>query len=140
MPRYFQSLGAGRPINIGGRSFIFEPTEPMGGSWSGVLAVDDESSASILADAGLEISFEQFESLKKKRTTTLTAQGYVPLQRPQSPPLPLEASVSPAESRSGSNSNATETVTILPSVELGTTTLKPPAEPALETTVEKRKR
>ena len=66
MPRYFKSLGAGRPITLGGRSFTFEPVEPMGGSWAGVLAVDEESAATILAGAGLEISEARYNELKKK--------------------------------------------------------------------------
>ena len=144
MPRYFQSLGAGRPIQLGDRSFVFEPIEPMGGSWAGVLAVDDESAANILAGAGLEITEARYNELKKKVTDQM-GRGSVPSRTPpQLPPQPLVASANRAEVRTDSNSESTTPAAVAPataSVELATTTKQPPFEPLLEvvTTSTRRK-
>lgn len=145
MTRYFQSLGAGRPVNYGGQSFIFEPVETMGGSWSGVLAVDDESAASILAASGLEITAQQYDALKKKATGAQTARASVPSQMPpRMPPLPMVESASPAGARSGSSSEAKAegevAVPVAPAIELTTTRKAPPRDPLLEMVEPKRKR
>jgi hypothetical protein len=155
MTRYFSSLATGRPVELGGRSFVFEPVEPMGGSWVGVLAVDDESAASILAGAGLEITPERYDQLKKK-VPGRTAPGYVPLQKPQPPPLPLAGPVVPAAASTGSSSKAapapagavtaTGVADAMPdnvplaSVTLRTTTKEPPHEPLLETEKKKKRK
>lgn len=128
---------------VGDRSFVFEPVEPMGGSWLGVLAVDDESAASYLLANGIdEISAEQFEALKKKRMGAGTAQGYVPSRTPQLPRQPLEVAASPADRRidsvsepaGGSAANRLGGVTLL------TTNKLPPAEPLLEAGAPKRRK
>lgn len=68
--RYFLTINASRPYIAGGLTFSFEPVQNRGGSWLGVLAVENESAASALAAAKLfgveEIGDERFISLKKK--------------------------------------------------------------------------
>lgn len=148
MPRYFQSHVTGRPLMVGDRSFIFEPVEPMGGSWLGVLAVDDESAANTLArsEAAWEITQEKFDDLKKKRTGGATPHGFVPSQTPQLPPLRLEAAASPAGPRSGSASEAAAPAPgggakpAIGTVALLTTNKVPPVEPMLEQPVAKRRK
>ncbi len=142
MPRYFQSIGAGRPITIGGRSFSFEPVEPSGGSWSGVLALDDESGASILAEAGLEISKESYDALKKKRTGELTAPGFVPSPMPQPAPQPIVVSAVRAEDRHLSSTFEEKKPEPVVAGEyiLKTTSKPPPHEPLLVNEVIKRRK
>lgn len=143
MPRYFSSLGTGRPLVVGGRSFIFEPVEPMGGSWAGVLAVDDPSAASILADAGLEITEARYNELKKKAAGRTTP-GFVPSPMPQLQPQPLEAPANRAGGHTDSNSERTATpdnaVPPTASVTLATTSKLPPAEPLFEAEPVKRRK
>lgn len=73
--RYFINTSTipGRPVTVGDSSFTFEPVGLRGGSWSGILAVE-ESAASILASAGIptigEITEERYESEKKKAATS----------------------------------------------------------------------
>lgn len=139
MPRYFQSIVTGRPLEVGGRSFIFEPVEPMGGSWAGVLAVDDESAANILANAGLEITEAVYNRLKKKLPIAETVQGFVPSQTPQLPPQPIVVSAVRAEDRT-SFSSKIEEVKPATSVSLSTTNKKPPFDPLLENITPKRRK
>jgi hypothetical protein len=148
MPRYFQSHVIGRPLVVntaeGDRSFIFEPVEPMGGSWLGVLAVDDESAANTLATttAAWEITEQKFDELKKKRASAATPQGFVPSRTPQLPPQPLEAPANPAVRRSDSVSEAPVGAAPKPvtNVTLLTTDKKPPHEPLLELGTPKRRK
>lgn len=70
MPRYFTTSNATRPYRTGGLAFEFEPYEQIGGgSWFGVLAVD-EPAASILAAKNFpqvsEIDADAYEAIKKK--------------------------------------------------------------------------
>lgn len=143
--RYFQSTVTGRPLYVGGRSFIFEPVEPRGGSWLGVLAVDDESSATILAAqtvAVWEITPEKYESLKKKLRATGTSQGFAPSQPPRLPPQPLAANAGRAEHPANSTTEAANPApaATVPSVTLATTDKSPPVEPLLENVTTKRKK
>lgn len=140
MPRYFLSLVTGRPLQVGGRSFIFLPVEPMGGSWAGVLAVDDESAANILAEAGLEITEERYNSLKKKQTGQVTVQGYVPLQTRQQPPLPIVGNAVHVEARTSSSSSVESASIPTVSVTLSTTSKSPPFEPLLVNDTPKRRK
>lgn len=68
--RYFKTTNASRRYTAGRLAFTFEPVSNIGGSWLGVLAVEDNSAASTIAAAALpqvqEISQEIFEDLKKK--------------------------------------------------------------------------
>ena len=148
MTRYFGSHVVGRPLETGGRSFIFEPVEPMGGSWLGVLAVDDESAASVLAESqgAFEITAERFAGLKKKLTTQATGRDSAPLRTPQPPAQPLVGNVAhvvrPGTGPDGSAGDVVETKAgvVLASVELLTTALKPPAEPLIDTMGPKRRK
>jgi hypothetical protein len=152
MTRYFQSMVTGRPLTVGGRSFIFEPVEPLGGSWLGVLAVDDESAASILAADGSavwEITAEQFESLKKKQTGRETPQGFGLSQTPRLPPQPLQAAAAPAGHRADFNSDGAvravpesvrTTAAPVASIELKTTDQRPPDEALFDSPAPKRKK
>lgn len=149
MTRYFQSAVTGRPLAVGDRSFIFEPIEPMGGSWLGVLAVDDESAASVLAtsDSAWEIDEAKFDALKKKRAYPGTVHGSVPSPTPQLPPLPLVGTAKPAGRPLSSSGDAPPAVgpappgnRVLPSVTLLTTTKTPPHEPVLEVLIPKRRK
>lgn len=116
----------------------------MGGSWLGVLAVDEESAANTLAtsEAAWEITQEKFDELKKKRMGVATAQGFMPSRMPQLPPQPLEAAASPAARRSDSASEAPTAAAGRPlvSVALPTTNQKPPHEPLLEVGLPKRRK
>lgn len=133
MTRYFQSFGAGRPIELGGRSFIFEPVEPLGGSWIGVLAVDEESAANILAEAGLEISTEAYEKLKKKVTGEWTPPGFVPSPTPpRLPPQSIVVDAVRAEDRTSFISEKPVPDQSKKNVVLNTTRQRPPLEPLLE--------
>lgn len=114
----------------------------MGGSWAGVLAVDDESAANILAGAGLEIAEARYNELKKKVRGQPTAPVSGPSRTPpQLPPQPIVVSAARAEDRIDSNSSM-----VVPgapsfvSVTLGTTSKQPPADPLLEMPSQKRKK
>lgn len=148
MVRYFQSIVTGRPLSVGGRSFIFEPVEPMGGSWTGVLAVDDESAASVLAEAGgsvWEITAQKYDELKKKRSGAGTSPGLKSSPPPRQPPLAIAVveSVERAAAPTSSTAEAQQAAAakaVGPSVELVTTKAQPPPEPLLDTAPPKRKK
>lgn len=88
--RYFLTINASRPYVADGYTFTFEPISNRGGSWLGVLAVDDQSAASALASAQLfgveEIIQDRYDSLKKKVMVTLRESSA--LQRPRRVPTP----------------------------------------------------
>lgn len=143
MERYFQAFVTTRPIEAGGQQFTFERVEPMGGSWLGVLAVDDESAANKLADAGMEISKERYDSLKKKVTEGASRPVSALSQMPQPPPVPLEVSANRA---AVSGNSGVEQAEVAParaaiiSVDLQTTDRKPPPEPLVDTVEPKKRR
>lgn len=70
----------------------------MGGSWLGVLAVDDESAANILAssDGASEITAQKYDDLKKKRQTPEKADDSRLLLPPRPPAQSLFQSAAPA--------------------------------------------
>lgn len=140
MTRYFQSLGAGHAIEIGGRSFIFEPVEPMGGSWVGVLATDEESAANILASANLEITQEAYDRIKKK-VMAVTEPALGPSRTlPRPPPQPIVVDAVRAEDRINFTSAKPVVEQPTKSVVLTTTKLRPPAEPLIDAPPEKKRR
>lgn len=122
----------------------------MGGSWLGVLVVDDESAANILAgsSAAWEIDQAKYDGLKKKRETPGTAQGSVPSPTPRPSPQPMVASASPAGLPSSSSGDAASDAAaaagagtkLPPSVTLLTTSKQPPHEPVLELLTPKRRK
>ena len=67
--RYFLNTAAAKPVVAGGYTFEFELVGLRGGSWLGILAVD-EPAASVLAAAHPsntdEISLEIYNLQKKK--------------------------------------------------------------------------
>lgn len=85
--RYFMTTIADRPVRAGGRQFIFEPVALRGGSWFGVLALDEESGASILSGANhpsvSEIDLAAYEAEKKKQESSQARwTGSPPIHRP----------------------------------------------------------
>lgn len=136
--RYFVCTAANRPWIAGDQTFTFEPIGLRGGSWLGVLAVD-EPAASILAGSGLaqisEISEERYLTEKKK-----VAQEQV-LSRPSAPPPPMgNPLMGPVAARAGAlttpisetpeaKAQASE---VLQSDTLLSTDQTPPPEPLLE--------
>lgn len=148
MARYFKAFVTGRPLEAGGRSFIFEPVSPMGGGWQGVLAVDDNAAASILAaaDGVTELTEEQFEAIKKKRgarrvmspVSGHSARLQPELQRLAGSAKAVEAP-SPPTAGPEPTAAASSEEPIAASVALKTTAVEPPPEPLLEHTVKRRK-
>lgn len=88
--RYFICTAANRVYTAGGQPFNFEPVGPRGGSWLGILAVE-EPAASVLAAADIaqigEISEERYMDEKKKLTelTQTSRPSQVPSQRMGNP-------------------------------------------------------
>jgi hypothetical protein len=149
MARYFKSFGAGRPLELGGRSFVFEPVMPMGGGWLGVLVETDEVSASILssnADRVSEITEAQYNELKKKRsgrgTTPASRQSQTP--RPSHHPLVQNAVLAgrpPGSAGTEKKGPAkAEEIDVGPSVTLGVTDQEPPPEPLLDNAPKKQRK
>ena len=85
--RYFLTVNASRPHVAGGLTFVFEPVSNRGGSWLGILAVEEDSAASTLAAASLpgvdEIPLERYDSLKKKLTGTRTGPSESHVRQPR---------------------------------------------------------
>lgn len=106
MARYFKTKNASRRFKAGDLAFQFEPVEQVGGSWLGLLAVDSESAANSLAEARFpqisEITFEEFESLKKKPKSL--PQSYRE-PRPPEPSSPPALAVAPASQASTPSSD-----------------------------------
>lgn len=148
--RYFLNTSAARPIVVDGHTFTFELVSLRGGSWLGVLALD-EPGASILANARTvntdEIPEEHYDRLKKKQSAS----------QPNSPEWPKPSSTNPAlavadragslTSPAGSNSPSTpigvgpnthNSLSGLTAVSLLTTRNQPPPEPLLESGAKKR--
>jgi hypothetical protein len=128
----------------------------MGGSWTGVLAVEDDAAASVLAADGgsvWEITEQKFDELKKKRSGLGTSPGLKSSPPPRPPPLAIEVVESaervaaPTSSTGDAGRSAVDggpsTVggqPVGPSVELVTTKAQPPPEPLLDTAPPKRKK
>jgi hypothetical protein len=68
--RYFRTSNASRQYRAGDLAVTFEPLENVGGNWSGLLAVEDDSAANKIVAAKhpqiAEITAEEYEGLKKK--------------------------------------------------------------------------
>lgn len=133
--RYFVNTSAAKPVTAGGHTFTFELVGLRGGSWLGILAVD-EPAASILAgkisNTISEVAFAQYESLKKNLSAN---QGNSPAWPRQTSTNPSHAIAEPAalptSLRGGSkpvDHNSTANIT---AVSLLTTANHPPAEPLL---------
>jgi hypothetical protein len=87
--RYFKTSNASRRYNAGALAYTFESVSNIGGSWLGVLAVEDASAANTLAAAAFpqvsEITQTEFEDLKKKPQQN---SHYRVFQGAKSPPPP----------------------------------------------------
>ena len=141
--RYFVNTSAGQPIVAGGFTFDFELVGLRGGSWFGILAVEDDSAASALLDAGLtsvgEISFDRYDSEKKKApqaNPSLTS-SHLPSQPP--PPLPGMA----VAERVGSLTpppQVSDTSRVIESQTLESTDAAPPEEDLLKEVAKSKRR
>lgn len=146
--RFFSSFVTARPLEVGGRSFIFEPVTPLGGGWLGVLAEADDASASILATSGdaSEISEDHYNRLKKKLSPTSPVSGRLPTPRRELQHLVPPAGVAalPPSSTGAetpvSPTGPVEEVLPGPSVELQMTDKEPPPEPLLDIEPKKKSR
>lgn len=73
--RYFRTTNASRRYTVGGFAFVFEPIGQIGGSWSGVLEVGDDSASTALAAALPpqieEITAEIYADVKKNASKSL---------------------------------------------------------------------
>lgn len=134
--RYFLNSSANQPFAAGGHSFSFELVGLRGGSWLGILAVD-EPAASILAGnltaTVSEITPERYESLKKKSSANQGTSPAWPRPTYRDPSLTVaeRAGRLPtlgASSPSVIDHNSTANIT---AVSLLTTRNLPPTEPLL---------
>jgi hypothetical protein len=89
--RYFKTSNASRPYKVGALAFNFDPVEQIGGIWSGVLVVEDNSAANTLAGAAIpqvtEITEAQYLDIKKKPTRPLSSSFELP-KPPEASPQP----------------------------------------------------
>lgn len=146
MSRYFITTNASLTYAAGGINFPFEPVAQRGGSWLGVLAVDEESAANILLEAGFpqvaEIGEERYQIEKKKLEPRQTSSPDSPT-RPNR--VPGVAGVAGQSSGRGAakgvdparDPNSTAGIS---SVSLLGSTAMPPHEPVLEQTASRRPR
>lgn len=137
--RYFLNTSAGRPIVAGGETFEFELVGLRGGSWLGILALD-EPRASILAAARPtntdEISEELYEAQKKKHSAVAPSSRASPTPTSSEPALTVAdrvGSLTPPPVSKDPNSTAGITA-----VSLMTTPNVPPAEPLLSAAPKRR--
>ena len=145
--RYFLTVNASHPYIAGGLTFSFEPVQNRGGSWLGVLAVEEDSAASTLASANIvnvaEISFERYDSLKKKvRMAGLpSGQSASPQPRPRRTDQVNGAVAGLAGQRGATrgignpmipNRAPEQPANILPAVSLQSTSVEPPFEALLD--------
>ena len=142
MSRYFLTVNASRPYIAGGLTFLFEPVQNRGGSWLGVLAVEEDSAASSLAAAKLvgveEITEERFTNLKKKITGTPSAPSGSPRPRRVPTPGAVVAGVRVVEPSGRTPGVGNPLIprpapaAVVESVSLQTTTAQPPSEALLD--------
>jgi len=141
--RYFLNTSAQRPLTVGGHSFDFELVGLRGGSWLGVLAVEDESAASVLAanmpeEIG-EIEFPQYETLKKKLSANTGSSPAWPRPTSTNPSIAVADRVgapsTPGASDRPIDHNSTANLT---AVSLLTTKNAPPVESLLQNSGRKR--
>lgn len=141
--RYFLTTDAARVWTLGGFTFEFEPIRLQGGTWLGILAVD-EPAASILAsahpDGTDEVSEEYYNSQKKKGTAD---QGPAwPRARTPNPAVAVADRVGVHIGATSGSSPSTpvgkQDTTSFTAVSLLTTKNSPPAEPLLGGTAKRR--
>ena len=135
MSRFFLTTSAAKPVEAGGYSFVFKPVALRGGTWLGILAVEDDLAASSLANAQApnveEIPSSTYEDLKKKHLPEMESPGSSPSPPPvQLPGLTVAEPVGRPTAPTTVKQNSTEMIT---PVTLFTTRQQPPVEPLLET-------
>lgn len=149
--RYFLNTSAARPATAGGMTFEFELVGLRGGSWLGILALE-EPGASILAQARWpntdEITEEVYQIQKKKLSANQPNSPAWPRQNQPPPALAVADRVGAPTSPAGFdltgsppppgplNPNSTAG---LSAVSLLTTSNSPPAEPLLSEAPKRRK-
>jgi hypothetical protein len=108
--RYFESSNANREYKVGGFSYRFDPADNIGGAWSGVLAIENEEAATVLANNLTlfpqikEITEEEYLEVKKKGQPRSSYSN--PLVRLEEPLLPSSpAAAAEAEATPDPNSN-----------------------------------
>jgi hypothetical protein len=151
--RYFLNTSAARPAVAGGITFEFEPVGLRGGSWLGILALD-EPGASILAEARWPNTDEITEKVYQIQKKKLSANRPSSLGSPQ--PNPPQHAVAIADragsltSRAVSDQNFNpgappagplnpNSISGVSAVSLMTTDNSPPAEPLLSQAPKRRK-
>lgn len=148
--RYFLNTAAAKPIVVDGHTFEFELVGLRGGSWLGVLALD-EPGASIFGNARVantdEISEEIYLAQKKKQSANQPNSSGWPPPNNTDPALAIAdraGSLSiPAASNSpdtpiGVGPNGHNSFSGLTAVSLLTTKNSPPAEPLLNSGPKRR--
>ncbi len=139
MPRYFITTNASLNYNVGGIDFPFEPIALRGGSWLGVLAVDEESAANNLLSGGFpqvaEISEARYENEKKKLMGQPTSSPTL-LEKPRAQVEGVAGVVGQSSARGAAdvndlsrNPNSTSGIS---AISLLSAPVTPPHEPLLE--------
>lgn len=146
MSRFFVTTNASRTYAAGGINFPFEPVSQRGGSWLGVLALDNETEASILLSAGFpqvaEITEERYQLEKKKLEPRQNSSPVLPTK-----PVPV-AGVAGVAGQSSVRGVAKgvdpakdpNSTALLTSVTLLGSRATPPHEPLLELPAQRRPR
>ena len=142
--RYFLNTAAARPVVVDGHTFEFELVGLRGGSWLGILALD-EPGASIFANGRVantdEISEEVYSAQKKKQSANQPNSPGWPQPNSTDPALAIADRVGSLMSPGASNSPSTpigvgpgefNSLSGLTAVSLLTTKNHPPNEPLLE--------
>lgn len=145
MSRYFITTNASRTYSAGGITFPFEPVAQRGGSWLGVLALDEESEANILLSGGFqqvaEIDLARYDSLKKKPAANQTSSPAFPTKpKPQGPGVAgvVGQSSVPGVASAVDLTKDPNSTAMMTSVTLLSGSANPPHEPMLEQQAPKR--
>lgn len=136
--RYFLTINASRPVTTPGGTFEFEPVGQRGGSWFGVLAVDDSAASTLAGVFGVdEITQERFEELKKKTQHSSVSTEMEPnrLQRQPDPATPVQSPGNPLPT-----SENPQTDSSLAGIILRISDEVPPVEPLMQEPVKKSRR
>lgn len=149
--RYFLNTSAAKPVVAEGQTFTFELVGLRGGSWLGILAIE-EPGASILAAARApntdEIPLAAYEVQKKKSSVNQPNSPAWPKPTSQGPAFAVAEPAGNRMSRADSSAafpsagvgvpdhNSTSGIT---SVSILTTKNSPPVEPLLANTAKRGK-
>jgi hypothetical protein len=138
--RYFLNTSAAKPVVAGGETFEFELVGLRGGSWLGILALD-EPRASVLAAARApntdEISEEIYLVQKKKLSVTPSNSSERRTQSSSEPALTVADRVGSLTPPAASKAIAPNSTSIT-AVSLMMTSNSPPPEPLLSQAPKRR--